>query len=87
MRKVFKIKSINYHTKVIVTKKEQIIIWITALLLFLCFFLSIVFIESIWLAVLIDFLAFIIVFSIWLFIIFRSSHKNERIENTIISKQ
>lgn len=82
----FKGKTTRYHTEVTTTKNEQIVIWITALLLFVCILLSLFIFESVWMTVLFDFIVFLIVFSIWIFILFRPNHKEEVEQNTTISK-
>ena len=78
MVRYFKGKSIRYNDTVELNKFENIIIWITGLLLLFWIILSIFLIKSTWLMVLIDFAVFIVVFLIWIFIILRKKINNNQ---------
>lgn len=82
MPSYFKGKSFSYHTEVTPTNGEKIYFYITFTLLFLTFILSFIFIKNVWICVLVDFSSFTIIFLSWLCMIFRSSHEDERIDNT-----
>lgn len=79
-------KSVNYHTEITTTKKEQIIIWVTFLAYLSWFLISFLIIKSVWLMVLLDFIGFAIMFGIFLLIIFSPHHKAERLNNTFKTK-
>lgn len=85
-KKSFKGKSINYNTKVTVTKSENVIVWVCTILCFITILCSILFIKNILLIIGICFLSILLLISILLIIIFRPLHKEEREENTHIYK-
>lgn len=79
-------KGVNYHTKITLTKGEQIAIWIFAILFTIMVILSMFVVKNVLFMVLTTLGSILVLFSMVLFFLLRPLHKEERIKNQIKEK-
>lgn len=77
--------AVNYSTSVTATKGEQIAIWTCVLLMFCGVLLALFVLKSILVFVLSIVGGIILLFAVVLFCIFRGKHKEERLQNTVMT--
>ncbi|MDE7238095.1 MAG: hypothetical protein K2N41_00090 [Lachnospiraceae bacterium] len=78
-------RALNYSTSVTATKGEQATIWLCALLV-MCVVLAALFVFKSILALFLSvFGGILLLFGVMLFCVFRSKHREERLQNTVTS--